>query len=185
MFIQRYSVVSLTKGKHCCQVWEVTYVYFFNSCPQNFLNVFFNLLKERSPEQIIQMARTLPPLGECFLKSSLHVTSNTSPICFSTINIPESEPVKERRHEEGDLSPGFAVIFWELCSLALLKHKWMLSLNTKEGSGSALTHRRVSEWEHRSWEAHKRNGLNLDHVWKACLKIYKFNWKRKQWLNYT
>ncbi|XP_031412595.1 X-linked retinitis pigmentosa GTPase regulator [Meleagris gallopavo] len=56
--------------------------------------------RERSPEQCIQMARTLPPLGERFLKSSLLVTSNTSPICFSTINIPKSEPVKERHREE-------------------------------------------------------------------------------------
>lgn len=84
---------------------------FFQLLPSEFSQCVFYLLKERSPEQIIQMARTLPPLGERFLKSSLHVTSNTSPICFSTINIPESEPVKERRHEEGDLSPGFAVIF--------------------------------------------------------------------------
>uniref|UniRef100_A0A669PLV0 Retinitis pigmentosa GTPase regulator n=1 Tax=Phasianus colchicus TaxID=9054 RepID=A0A669PLV0_PHACC len=56
--------------------------------------------RERSPEQFIQMARTLPPLGERFLQSSPLVTSNTSPICFSTINVPNSEPVKERHHEK-------------------------------------------------------------------------------------
>ncbi|XP_021263466.1 X-linked retinitis pigmentosa GTPase regulator isoform X2 [Numida meleagris] len=56
--------------------------------------------RERSPEQFIRMARTLPPLGEHFLKSSLHVTSNTSPICFSTTDVPKPEPVKESHHEE-------------------------------------------------------------------------------------
>ncbi|XP_065597633.1 X-linked retinitis pigmentosa GTPase regulator [Cyrtonyx montezumae] len=56
--------------------------------------------REQSPEQLIRMARTLPPLGERFLKSSLHVTSNTSPICFSRTNVPKSEPVKKRRHEK-------------------------------------------------------------------------------------
>lgn len=140
---------------------------------------FFNLLKERSPEQLIPMAQTLPPLGERFLKSSLPEASNTGPICFSITNVPKSEPVKERHHEKGDLSPHFAVIFWELCSLALLKDKWMLSLNTKEGSGSVFTHGYASEYKHRCWEVHKRNGLSLVHVWKVCEKIWRrFNWKK-------
>ncbi|OXB68701.1 hypothetical protein ASZ78_010293 [Callipepla squamata] len=56
--------------------------------------------REQSPEQLIRMARTLPSLGERFLKSSLHVTSNTSPICISRTNVPKSEPVKERHHEK-------------------------------------------------------------------------------------
>ncbi|XP_040521260.1 X-linked retinitis pigmentosa GTPase regulator isoform X2 [Gallus gallus] len=56
--------------------------------------------RERSPEQLIPMAQTLPPLGERFLKSSLPEASNTGPICFSTTNVPKSEPVKERHHEK-------------------------------------------------------------------------------------
>ncbi|XP_074714642.1 X-linked retinitis pigmentosa GTPase regulator isoform X2 [Strix uralensis] len=51
--------------------------------------------REKSPEQFIQMARTLPPLGESFLKSSLPVTSNTSPLYFST-SLPKAEPMKDR-----------------------------------------------------------------------------------------
>ncbi|OXB79734.1 UNVERIFIED_CONTAM: hypothetical protein H355_010202, partial [Colinus virginianus] len=66
--------------------------------------------REQSPEQLIRMARTLPPLGERFLKSSLHVTSNTSPICFSRTNVPKSETVKERHREKGDLSPQSAML---------------------------------------------------------------------------
>ncbi|XP_074954171.1 X-linked retinitis pigmentosa GTPase regulator isoform X1 [Phalacrocorax aristotelis] len=56
--------------------------------------------REKSPEQCIRMARTLPPLGEGFLKSSLPVTSNTSPLCFSATSIPKAEPVKHRDHEK-------------------------------------------------------------------------------------
>ncbi|XP_035189352.1 X-linked retinitis pigmentosa GTPase regulator [Oxyura jamaicensis] len=56
--------------------------------------------RERSPEQLIRMARTLPPLGEPFLKSSLHVSSNTSPLCFSATSHPKALPVEERHHEK-------------------------------------------------------------------------------------
>ncbi|NXG66087.1 RPGR regulator, partial [Hemiprocne comata] len=62
--------------------------------------------REKSPEQFIRMAQTLPPLGERFLKSSLPVTSNTSPHFFSTISLPKAEPMedkdleKERNHQK-------------------------------------------------------------------------------------
>ncbi|KAM9301086.1 X-linked retinitis pigmentosa GTPase regulator [Morus bassanus] len=56
--------------------------------------------REKSPEQFIRMARTLPPLGESFLKSSLPVTSNTSPLCFSATSIPKADPVEDRDHEK-------------------------------------------------------------------------------------
>ncbi|NXN27701.1 RPGR regulator, partial [Nycticryphes semicollaris] len=56
--------------------------------------------REKSPEQFIRMAQTLPPLGERFLKSSLPVTSNTSPLWFSATSLPKAEPVKDRDHEK-------------------------------------------------------------------------------------
>ncbi|NWS53514.1 RPGR regulator, partial [Chunga burmeisteri] len=56
--------------------------------------------REKSPEQFIRMARTLPPLGENFLKSSLPVTSNTSPLRFCAISLPKAEPMKDRDHEK-------------------------------------------------------------------------------------
>uniref|UniRef100_A0A8C2U4H6 X-linked retinitis pigmentosa GTPase regulator n=1 Tax=Coturnix japonica TaxID=93934 RepID=A0A8C2U4H6_COTJA len=56
--------------------------------------------RERSPEQFIQMARTLPPQRECSLESSQPMPSNTTSICISTINVPKPEPVKERHHEK-------------------------------------------------------------------------------------
>ncbi|XP_076211614.1 X-linked retinitis pigmentosa GTPase regulator isoform X2 [Aptenodytes patagonicus] len=56
--------------------------------------------REESPEQFVRLARTLPPLGESFLKSSLPVTSNTSPLCFSATSLPKAEPVKDRDHEK-------------------------------------------------------------------------------------
>ncbi|KAI6079517.1 X-linked retinitis pigmentosa GTPase regulator [Aix galericulata] len=56
--------------------------------------------RERSPEQLIRMARTLPPLGDHFLKSSLHVSSNTSPLWFSATSHPKAVPVEERHHEK-------------------------------------------------------------------------------------
>ncbi|KAF1534900.1 X-linked retinitis pigmentosa GTPase regulator, partial [Eudyptula minor] len=56
--------------------------------------------REESPEQFVRLARTLPPLGEGFLKSSLPVTSNTSPLCFSATSLPKAEPVKDRDHEK-------------------------------------------------------------------------------------
>ncbi|NWR58223.1 RPGR regulator, partial [Bucorvus abyssinicus] len=56
--------------------------------------------REKSPEQFIRMAQTLPPLGESFLKSSLPVTSNTSPHCFSTTSLPKAEPMKDRHHKK-------------------------------------------------------------------------------------
>ncbi|XP_009886669.1 PREDICTED: LOW QUALITY PROTEIN: X-linked retinitis pigmentosa GTPase regulator, partial [Charadrius vociferus] len=56
--------------------------------------------REKSPEQFVRMARTLPPLGESFLKSSLPVTSNTSPLCFAATSLPKAEPVKDRDHKK-------------------------------------------------------------------------------------
>ncbi|KFR06834.1 X-linked retinitis pigmentosa GTPase regulator, partial [Nipponia nippon] len=56
--------------------------------------------REKSPEQFIRMAQTLPPLGESFLKSSLPVTSNTSPLLFSATSLPKAEPVKDRDHDK-------------------------------------------------------------------------------------
>ncbi|KFV49673.1 X-linked retinitis pigmentosa GTPase regulator, partial [Tyto alba] len=56
--------------------------------------------REKSPEQFIRMARTLPPLGEGFLKSSLAVTSNTSPLYFSATSLPKAKPMKDREHEK-------------------------------------------------------------------------------------
>ncbi|NXN08517.1 RPGR regulator, partial [Indicator maculatus] len=56
--------------------------------------------REKSPEQFTRMAQTLPPLGERFLKSSLPVTSNTSPFLFSATSLPKAEPMKDRDHEK-------------------------------------------------------------------------------------
>ncbi|XP_025928583.1 X-linked retinitis pigmentosa GTPase regulator isoform X2 [Apteryx rowi] len=69
--------------------------------------------KERSPEQFIRMVQTLPPLGENFLKSSLHVTSNTSPPCFSATSLPKAKPMDldhetEKNHQKDKLSEGSA-----------------------------------------------------------------------------
>ncbi|NWH69825.1 RPGR regulator, partial [Piaya cayana] len=57
--------------------------------------------REKSPEQFVRMARTLPPLGESFLKPSLPVTSNTSPLWFSTTSLPKAESRKGRDHGKG------------------------------------------------------------------------------------
>ncbi|KFR03236.1 X-linked retinitis pigmentosa GTPase regulator, partial [Opisthocomus hoazin] len=51
--------------------------------------------REKSPKYIGRLAQTLPPLGESFLKSSLPVTSNTSPLCFSATSLPKGEPSKD------------------------------------------------------------------------------------------
>ncbi|NXL61953.1 RPGR regulator, partial [Chordeiles acutipennis] len=56
--------------------------------------------REKSPEQFIRMSQTLPPLGESFLKSSLPVTSNTSPLCFSATSLSKAEFMKDRDHEK-------------------------------------------------------------------------------------
>ncbi|KAM9567875.1 X-linked retinitis pigmentosa GTPase regulator [Guaruba guarouba] len=56
--------------------------------------------REKSPEQFSRMAQTLPPLGESFLKSSLTVTSKTSPFWFSATGLPKAEPRKHRRHKK-------------------------------------------------------------------------------------
>ncbi|NXP52515.1 RPGR regulator, partial [Heliornis fulica] len=56
--------------------------------------------RERSPEQFIRMAQTLPPLGEVFLKSSLPVTSNAVPLYFSATRLPKAEPMKDRHHKK-------------------------------------------------------------------------------------
>uniref|UniRef100_A0A663MGF5 Retinitis pigmentosa GTPase regulator n=1 Tax=Athene cunicularia TaxID=194338 RepID=A0A663MGF5_ATHCN len=66
--------------------------------------------REKSPEQFIRMARTLPPLGESFLKSSLPVTSNTSQLYFST-SLPKAEPMKDRDHKKGEVSTHLATVF--------------------------------------------------------------------------
>ncbi|NWX00359.1 RPGR regulator, partial [Caloenas nicobarica] len=54
--------------------------------------------RERSPEQFIRMARSLPPLGESCLNSSLPVTSSTSPLYFSATSLPKAGPMKDRDH---------------------------------------------------------------------------------------
>ncbi|RMC06268.1 hypothetical protein DUI87_15699 [Hirundo rustica rustica] len=64
----------------------------------NFLK--FTVLLERSPEQFVRMAQTLPPMGESFLRSSLPVTSNTSPIWFSATSHPRSASVRDGDHEK-------------------------------------------------------------------------------------
>ncbi|NXW72809.1 RPGR regulator, partial [Hirundo rustica] len=56
--------------------------------------------RERSPEQFVRMAQTLPPMGESFLRSSLPVTSNTSPIWFSATSHPRSASVRDGDHEK-------------------------------------------------------------------------------------
>ncbi|KAM9020913.1 X-linked retinitis pigmentosa GTPase regulator [Ara ararauna] len=56
--------------------------------------------REKSPEEFSRMAQTLPPLGESFLKSSLPVTSKTSPFWFSATGLPKAEPRKHRRHKK-------------------------------------------------------------------------------------
>uniref|UniRef100_A0A8C5U5L2 X-linked retinitis pigmentosa GTPase regulator n=1 Tax=Malurus cyaneus samueli TaxID=2593467 RepID=A0A8C5U5L2_9PASS len=66
---------------------------------------------ERSPEQFVRMAQTLPPVGKSFLKSSLPVMSSTSPFCFSSTSLPKSASVKDRDHEKGEVSPFFVAIF--------------------------------------------------------------------------
>ncbi|NXM85216.1 RPGR regulator, partial [Oenanthe oenanthe] len=56
--------------------------------------------RERSPEQFARMAQTLPPMGESFLKSSLPVTSNTSPFWFSATSRPKAESGRDGDHEK-------------------------------------------------------------------------------------
>ncbi|NWR43511.1 RPGR regulator, partial [Regulus satrapa] len=56
--------------------------------------------RERSPEQLGRMAQTLPPMGEGFLKSSLPVTSSTSPFWFSATSHPKSESGRDGDHEK-------------------------------------------------------------------------------------
>ncbi|NWS14415.1 RPGR regulator, partial [Pachyramphus minor] len=63
--------------------------------------------RERSPEQFLRMAQTLPPLGKSFLKSSLPVTSNTTPFSFSATSLPKAQSSmdgdseKENDHRKG------------------------------------------------------------------------------------
>ncbi|NXC32517.1 RPGR regulator, partial [Campylorhamphus procurvoides] len=56
--------------------------------------------RERSPEQLVRMAQTLPPLGENFLKPSLPVTSNTTPFSFSATSLPKAGAVTDRDSEK-------------------------------------------------------------------------------------
>ncbi|NWY74179.1 RPGR regulator, partial [Erithacus rubecula] len=56
--------------------------------------------RERSPEQFARMAQTLPPMGEGFFKSSLPVTSNTSPFWFSAATRPKAESGRDGDHEK-------------------------------------------------------------------------------------
>ncbi|NXF83680.1 RPGR regulator, partial [Sclerurus mexicanus] len=56
--------------------------------------------RERSPEQLLRMAQTLPPLGENFLKPSLPVTSNTTPFSFSATSLPKAGPAIDRDSEK-------------------------------------------------------------------------------------
>ncbi|NXI76996.1 RPGR regulator, partial [Rhipidura dahli] len=59
--------------------------------------------RERSPEQFVRMAQTLPPMGERFLKSSLPVTSNTSPFSFFATSRPKSESLSHGDHEKENI----------------------------------------------------------------------------------
>ncbi|NXL76541.1 RPGR regulator, partial [Leptocoma aspasia] len=56
--------------------------------------------RERSPEQFVRMAQTLPAIGEGFLKSSFPVTSNTSPFWFSATSRPKAESGRDGDHEK-------------------------------------------------------------------------------------
>ncbi|XP_053792194.1 X-linked retinitis pigmentosa GTPase regulator [Vidua chalybeata] len=56
--------------------------------------------RERSPEQFARMAQTLPAMGEGFLKSSLPVTSNTSPFWFSATSHPKAESGRDGDHDK-------------------------------------------------------------------------------------
>ncbi|NWT65801.1 RPGR regulator, partial [Prunella himalayana] len=56
--------------------------------------------RERSPEQCARMAQTLPAMGEGFLKSSLPVTSNTSPFWFSATSHPKAESGRDGDREK-------------------------------------------------------------------------------------
>ncbi|NWU26870.1 RPGR regulator, partial [Dyaphorophyia castanea] len=56
--------------------------------------------RERSPEQFVRMAQTLPPMGDRFLKSSLPLTSNTSPFSFFATSHPKSESLRDGNHEK-------------------------------------------------------------------------------------
>ncbi|NXX90740.1 RPGR regulator, partial [Centropus bengalensis] len=58
--------------------------------------------REKSPEQFVRMAQTLPPLGEGFLKSSVPVTSKTALPRFST-SLPKAELRKEEDHGKGKI----------------------------------------------------------------------------------
>ncbi|NWJ00276.1 RPGR regulator, partial [Crypturellus undulatus] len=67
--------------------------------------------KERSPEQFVRMIQTLPPLGGNFLKSSLHVTSNSSLPYFSATDLPEVKPMEldhetEKNHQKDEVREG-------------------------------------------------------------------------------
>ncbi|NWW96726.1 RPGR regulator, partial [Rhynochetos jubatus] len=54
--------------------------------------------REKSPEQFVRMAQTLPPLSQSRLKPSLPMTSNTNPLSFSATSLPKAEPMKGRDH---------------------------------------------------------------------------------------
>ncbi|XP_077637790.1 uncharacterized protein LOC110483277 isoform X2 [Lonchura striata] len=56
--------------------------------------------RERSPEQFARMAQTLPAMGKGFLKSSLPVTSNTSPFWFSATSQPKAESGSDGDHDK-------------------------------------------------------------------------------------
>ncbi|XP_072791135.1 uncharacterized protein [Taeniopygia guttata] len=56
--------------------------------------------RERSPEQFARMAQTLPAMGKGFLKSSLPVTSNTSPFWFSATSQPKAESGRDGDHDK-------------------------------------------------------------------------------------
>ncbi|NWU07763.1 RPGR regulator, partial [Cephalopterus ornatus] len=68
--------------------------------------------RERSPEQFIRMAQTLPPLGGSFLKSSLPVTSSTTPFSFSATSLPKAASAtdgdSEKENDHRKSKPGEA-----------------------------------------------------------------------------
>ncbi|XP_067401216.1 X-linked retinitis pigmentosa GTPase regulator isoform X1 [Emydura macquarii macquarii] len=60
--------------------------------------------REKSPEQFSRMVRTLPPLGEGSLKTSLRVTSNTVPLSLPSTNHPEVKAADTNKDTESTVN---------------------------------------------------------------------------------
>ncbi|NXH20532.1 RPGR regulator, partial [Bucco capensis] len=64
--------------------------------------------RERSPEQLIRMTQTLPPLGGSFWRCSLPVPSHTSPLS-SSARLPKAGPVRKgKNHQKEEPGEGSA-----------------------------------------------------------------------------